>query len=260
MKTKGNLLSIGEMSKFTGAAIKSLRYYERIGILKPAYTDPDTGYRYYSLDQRYLIEIIILCIELDIPLKELTKFTDADDIINYRNFLEQGKKIAEKKMKSLNTGLKLINEIERKMDLAELYQLGQIYTRYIPEKYFHVKPCGSSLENVDEIEVMNFFIDEANRYANEGWDEWLEYGVFCKRFSNQIEYYTFVEFPKKIEIAIYIPSGIYYCIQHKNNQIENASDIFKNHIGKSYLAIETEIVTGKYKISQPVNELRVIAF
>lgn len=42
---KQSLLTIGLLSKITDVSIKSLRYYERIGILQPAYTDekPDTA-------------------------------------------------------------------------------------------------------------------------------------------------------------------------------------------------------------------------
>ena len=43
---KQNLLTIGNLSKQTGVHVKSLRYYGQLGILLPAYTDPDTGYRY----------------------------------------------------------------------------------------------------------------------------------------------------------------------------------------------------------------------
>lgn len=39
---KQNLLTIGNLSKQTGVHVKSLRYYEQLGILLPAYTDPDT--------------------------------------------------------------------------------------------------------------------------------------------------------------------------------------------------------------------------
>ena len=44
---KNELLSIGEAAKLKQVSVKSLRYYETIGILKPAYVDPSSGYRYY---------------------------------------------------------------------------------------------------------------------------------------------------------------------------------------------------------------------
>ena len=37
-------LSIGQVAQIKGVHVKSLRYYDKIGILKPAYTDPNTGF------------------------------------------------------------------------------------------------------------------------------------------------------------------------------------------------------------------------
>ena len=71
---KQNLLTIGNLSKQTGVHVKSLRYYEQLGILLPAYTDPDTGYRYYTLSQIPVVDAIRACIFLDIPLKEFIGF------------------------------------------------------------------------------------------------------------------------------------------------------------------------------------------
>lgn len=50
---KQHLLTIGNLSKQTGVHVKSLRYYEQLGILIPAYTDPDTGYRFITLFPRF---------------------------------------------------------------------------------------------------------------------------------------------------------------------------------------------------------------
>ena len=69
---KNELLSIGEAAKLKQVSVKSLRYYETIGILKPAYVDPSSGYRYYSPNQMIDLDVILTCIELGIPLKSLT--------------------------------------------------------------------------------------------------------------------------------------------------------------------------------------------
>lgn len=41
-------LTISELAKTNSVSIKALRYYEKIGILKPAYINPHNGYRYYT--------------------------------------------------------------------------------------------------------------------------------------------------------------------------------------------------------------------
>ena len=65
---KKSFLSIGNMSKLTGIHIKSLRYYENIGVLIPAYVDPQTKYRYYSYQQIPNVMALRFCLELGIPL------------------------------------------------------------------------------------------------------------------------------------------------------------------------------------------------
>lgn len=45
------MLGIGPFSKICQVSVKTLRYYDKIQLLTPAKTDPDTGYRYYTSDQ-----------------------------------------------------------------------------------------------------------------------------------------------------------------------------------------------------------------
>ena len=96
---KQNLLTIGNLSKQTGVHVKSLRYYEQLGILLPAYTDPDTGYRYYTLSQIPVVDTIRACIFLDIPLKEFTGFLTRDQRrIHYKKLFSHGTMLAHRKI------------------------------------------------------------------------------------------------------------------------------------------------------------------
>lgn len=45
------MLTIGQMSKFCGASVKTLRHYDKIGLFKPLKTDAVNGYRYYDDSQ-----------------------------------------------------------------------------------------------------------------------------------------------------------------------------------------------------------------
>ena len=45
------MLSIGEFSKICQVSVKTLHYYDRIGLLRPVRVDAFTGYRYYSQEQ-----------------------------------------------------------------------------------------------------------------------------------------------------------------------------------------------------------------
>ena len=261
MSREKGLLSIGEMSKLTGASLRSLRYYEKLGILTPAYIAADSGYRYYSFDQAHLIGMIQACIELDMPLKEFDTFTDSDDTIDYRAFLARGRELAEKKLKALKRGLKLIDTLERQMDLADSHQTGQIYTRELPEKFFYTKPCDGPIKWTDWVHL--FDVLSALPHAEENSYDLTEYGLLHRIAPTETMYHAFVEVPKRMaeNDTVKIPAGTYLCRQSEDTQIAQAPEIFKAYLADkgSYLAIEVEVFTGRHKLSKPLNELRVIA-
>ena len=45
------MFRIGDFSKFNQVTVKTLHYYDEIGLFKPASVDEITGYRYYSTKQ-----------------------------------------------------------------------------------------------------------------------------------------------------------------------------------------------------------------
>ena len=45
------MLKIGDFSKLSRVSIRMLRHYDEIGLLKPVWIDPESGYRYYSAEQ-----------------------------------------------------------------------------------------------------------------------------------------------------------------------------------------------------------------
>ena len=52
------MMKIGEMARFNRVSITTLRLYDKVGILKPCYTDPETNYRYYSIHQKARLDMI----------------------------------------------------------------------------------------------------------------------------------------------------------------------------------------------------------
>lgn len=113
---KTKLLSIGTLSKFTGVHIKSLRYYDEIGILPPAYVDPNTGYRYYSFSQVRVVDAIQLCVELDIPLKQFPEFTGSQyQQIYYTRLLAKGTQLAREKIRSIQERLDFLQAMEQEV-------------------------------------------------------------------------------------------------------------------------------------------------
>jgi DNA-binding transcriptional MerR regulator/effector-binding domain-containing protein len=72
------MLKIGEFSRLSQVPIKTLRYYDDIGLLKPSQTDTFTSYRYYVLDQLPHIHRIMALKELGLSLDEIAQFVLED--------------------------------------------------------------------------------------------------------------------------------------------------------------------------------------
>ena len=80
-----NRFSIGEMSRLMNVPIKTLRYYDEIGLFKPVEVNRDTGYRYYSTEQFEQLDIIKYLRLLGAPLAEIAAhFTQ----LRVENFLQ----------------------------------------------------------------------------------------------------------------------------------------------------------------------------
>jgi len=65
------MYSIGEFSKINRITPRTLRHYDRIGLLKPDRGDDWTGYRSYSASQLPRIRRILELKEMGLPLNEI---------------------------------------------------------------------------------------------------------------------------------------------------------------------------------------------
>ena len=76
------MFKIGEFSKLTQVSIRMLRYYDEIGLLKPASIDLFTGYRMYSADQIPLLQKIILLRDTKFSTSEIKDMILTNEEIN----------------------------------------------------------------------------------------------------------------------------------------------------------------------------------
>lgn len=132
--------TIGEVSKLFNLPIKTLRYYDEKGVLKPAYINQKTKYRYYSREQFMSIDIIKYCKLIGMSLEEIKRFINSDSSIEVMidNMNKQSELISRKieelaKVKSYVDGIKdsIIDIIN--YDLGEIYirkNEDRIYTQY----------------------------------------------------------------------------------------------------------------------------------
>lgn len=65
------MFKIGDFSRLSRVSIRTLRYYDRVGLLKPAYVDPFSDYRYYTADQLATLNLILALKDLGLSLDQI---------------------------------------------------------------------------------------------------------------------------------------------------------------------------------------------
>ena len=72
------MFKIGDFSKLSHVSIKTLRYYDEIGLLRPSEIDRFTGYRYYAASQLSRLNRILLLKGLGLSLEQIGRLLESD--------------------------------------------------------------------------------------------------------------------------------------------------------------------------------------
>lgn len=130
------LFSIGETSKINNIPIRTLRYYDDIDLLKPTLINEETGYRYYSFHQFYLLDIIKYGKNLGLSLFDIKNMINSNNIDQMISLLKYQKEKAHEKIQELST---MLNNISSSIDNLEYVksfsETKEPYTKYSDERY-----------------------------------------------------------------------------------------------------------------------------
>lgn len=72
--------SIGEVARQQNISRQTLLFYDRIGLFRPAYVDPDNGYRYYSAEQLEYLDTICIMKRIGFSLEEIRTHMKSYDL------------------------------------------------------------------------------------------------------------------------------------------------------------------------------------
>lgn len=105
-----NLVPIGRFSKICRLSVSSLRYYDELGLLRPALVDPDSSYRYYRLSQVRVAETIRLLRALEMPLDEVRAYLREEDAEAVRELLNRHQRRMEERVEE---GQRILSYLQR---------------------------------------------------------------------------------------------------------------------------------------------------
>jgi MerR family transcriptional activator of bmr gene len=95
---------------------ETLRHYDRIGLVKPDYKDPTTGYRYYSPQEIVRLNTIQALRCMDLSLNEIKEILELDDLQKIIDYFHAAEEKADEKIKTLEYAKKKIRTARREYE------------------------------------------------------------------------------------------------------------------------------------------------
>ncbi len=261
------LLSIGEVAKILNINIKTLRFYDSIGLIKPKERDPATGYRYYSV---YQFPHIVQAMEyrlMGCSLAEIKEgFAYGNDPPKMVNFLEKHTQKAILRVKEMERAIHLNREKAKNIRRDITYARNKgAYWRAIEKRYiwahdYHNEP------NTDEAIISFYYLykeirsldlltfHEAGFVVNlsDSPSEPLQY--------SKIYYDVWYEETRQDISWNSLPSGDYLCVNYRAHnrllQIEKLKQALIAENLKPTLALEVETNNDVLEFADPLYELQ----
>ena len=252
-------MTIGEVAKVKQVSIKALRYYEKIGILQPAYCDPDTGYRYYKNEQMLAIDMIKFLQILDIPLKNWNQYVEPTGEFDLKGLLRDGQIRAYERIGELQSCLKRLQLAERGIQDTEKYRdCDSFYRREIQERNILRKEIKEGLSSVEFHKKLSELFELAQKHqlsAN------YPSGMMADVEDGQVTYFVYVEVFEQVakadcECPLYngeelpeykcMPAGTYECLRCPPKSIMKAAELYPEYFARhaKFTIVESDCITS----------------
>ena len=125
---------INEIARLYGIGVDSLRYYEKLGILKPR---RDTnGYRLYNLKDMYKLNVIRDLRRLDFSMQQIKDYLEGQTVDHTLALLRQEQALVQAQIQELQTKARLLQRRIATLTEAQSIVPGAITLRTLPQR-----PC-----------------------------------------------------------------------------------------------------------------------
>ncbi len=216
------MMKIGEMARFNRVSISTLRLYDKVGILKPCHTDPETNYRYYSIHQKARLDMIQYMKELGMSLGEIREILKKGDIQLIESTLISKKRQVKEEIAQMELRLGAISRaIESVERFRKAPDCGMITVEYIPHRTIYVMHTDINFYDHD-ISVYEEILEELKEniigqglpqvyYCNAGTILPLKNFLKGEMVSHEIFLFVDEAFPEHQAVRR-VDSGMYACI------------------------------------------------
>lgn len=256
-------LTIGEVSRLKNVSIKSLRYYDSIDVFKPSYTNLETGYRYYTLEQLPMLNIISFCLEIGISLKNWNQYLDENNDFRLDRLLVDARELATEKLNFIRSGLSHIERTQKKMSTLNIYA-GDLnpYSKLISERNFLFVPTDGRPDKKDFLRYLSILhnmidtlhLDSAAYYPA---------GILMDYTPFERNYSIFIEIDDAVPSSLnyrYINAGNYLCYRFDDSKVHDAHTIHPEYFHRfsSGTVIETDLINHTLQCNSPILEIQFL--
>lgn len=160
---KTRYLTTGEFARLAGVTKHTLFHYDEIGLFQPKLTDTN-GYRYYTVDQLDVFDIIYTLKNLGMPLGQIRDYLSERTPQSLLKLLEEENRILKQRIFSLKNKREWIQKKCKYLEDAIITDTKKVSTLELPEKYYisrHVSQNDERLWAVASGELL----EECDRYG-----------------------------------------------------------------------------------------------
>lgn len=212
---KEKTYTIGEVSKITGVSKDTLRFYDRIGLFSPKTVNKKNGYRQYTYDQFWEIDIISCCRKLNIPLTMIREILKSKDNTSVLERMMEYQKEARRLSKYYEEVAEDLSWYHRQQLLIENTEVpSEIKIKTFPEKKVLYA------ENQENIRAYHLKLQQLCKESVEDYHSFRrQYGfilepekLYQNRFMKIGEYIEYLKETKEDKIHTkVVPAGVYAC-------------------------------------------------
>ena len=220
--------SVGEAAKAGHTTRETLRHYDRIGLVKPSKKDEWTNYRYYTEQDIVRLHTVRALQVMDLPLQEIKKVLEYDDLERTVDFLAQAERKAEEKIAALQYSKSKIltakAEYERKLNGRH-----KVHGAFLKEYPEHVILLSDTLETPTLDNLWNYlshFYDKITPDLKEQFSFEDLAGIYTENGVSRL-FATCIRFADIDGLKV-LPAGKYLCASCTE---ENREQVLSKVIG-----------------------------
>ena len=223
-------LQIKAFAELTGVSVRTLHYYDEIGLLKPSFVDEQNGYRFYDEASLERMQEILFYRELDFPLKSIAEILASPNYDKQKALAEQKRLLTLKK-----------DRLERLIAALEQAEKGEITMSAFDNSEYETARQKYEAEAKQRWGATDAYKESQAKTAGYSKDKWNDIlvgmnGIFAefaewKKCGESADNETAQRLVKKLQD--YITANFYHCtddILAGLGQMYICDERFKNNI------------------------------